>query len=422
MAGVGTVVRLDATMLVEKLRDQLPAGSARNYAAMLVLNHLECYSKKGGLQMEERGRLAVVSLPLEFLYMAWYNDVGIELSERQLELALACMEKLCKSRGQLVFISDTAKSPLGPYTIDFGMFGPFLAFGAVVNRYYELIQLQHGGLSVLMKTYQHTEPHNWDPPLISPSPVSTQLTLSRIYAKGPSGEADSSAWSWLPWRANKSSKDQHLEPFGVLGSTPLPPVEAFPLHIPESTPQFHSIPRQEASVDLSSSGLSCCDSGTISSSGTNESIATTQISALERLEAYLSVLGTPQCEPIIPKPIRKPRLPSLKEAEETAQVRTLQEPVRKPIQFSLQPLTMIIQKKLPELANSNKLRPLRWMTREELNCQSVAQNPVGYRVQILKGNKRLAYLKSNLPKIATSYATRSQMIILVDEGDFGDRS
>ncbi|KAF8677579.1 hypothetical protein RHS04_05939 [Rhizoctonia solani] len=393
MAGVGTVVRLDATMLVEKLRDQLPAGSARNYAAMLVLNHLECYSKKGGLQMEERGRLAVVSLPLEFLYMAWYNDVGIELSERQLEIH----DRLRDVR-------------------------TLLSFGAVVNRYHELIQLQHGGLSALMKTYQHTEPHNWDPPLISPSPASTQPMLSRIYAKGPSGEADSSAWSWLPWRANKSSEEQHLERFGVLGSTPLPPVEAFPLHIPESTPQFHSIPRQEASIDLSSSGLSCCDSGTISSSGTNESIATTQISALERLEAYLSVLGTPQCEPIIPKPIRKPRLPSLEEAEETAQVQTLQEPVRKPIQFSLQPLTMIIQKKLPELANSDKLCPLRWMTGEELKCQCVAQNPVGYRLQVLKGNKRLAYLKSNLPKIATSYATRSQMIILVDEGDFGDRS
>ncbi|KAF8757859.1 hypothetical protein RHS01_03405 [Rhizoctonia solani] len=376
MAGVGTVVRLDATMLVEKLRDQLPAGSARNYAAMLVLNHLECYSKKGGLQMEERGRLAVVSLPLEFLYMAWYNDVGIELSERQLEIH----DRLRDVR-------------------------TLLSFGAVVNRYHELIQLQHGGLSALMKTYQHTEPHNWDPPLISPSPASTQPMLSRIYAKGPSGEADSSAWT-----------------IRSLGINTLTPVEAFPLHIPESTPQFHSIPRQEASIDLSSSGLSCCDSDTISSSGTNESIATTQISALERLEAYLSVLGTPQCEPIIPKPIRKPRLPSLEEAQETAQVQTLQEPVRKPIQFSLQPLTMIIQKKLPELANSDKLCPLRWMTGEELKCQCVAQNPVGYRLQVLKGNKRLAYLKSNLPKIATSYATRSQMIILVDEGDFGDRS
>ncbi|QRW16961.1 hypothetical protein RhiXN_04963 [Rhizoctonia solani] len=408
-------------MLVEKLRDQLPAGSARNYAAMLVLNHLECYSKKGGLQMEERGRLAVVSLPLEFLYMAWYNDVGIELSERQLESWPSHVWKNSANLG--VNLYSLVTQPNSRLIHDrLRDVRTLLSFGAVVNRYHELIQLQHGGLSALMKTYQHTEPHNWDPPLISPSPASTQPMLSRIYAKGPSGEADSSAWSWLPWRANKSSEEQHLERFGVLGSTPLPPVEAFPLHIPESTPQFHSIPRQEASIDLSSSGLSCCDSGTISSSGTNESIATTQISALERLEAYLSVLGTPQCEPIIPKPIRKPRLPSLEEAEETAQVQTLQEPVRKPIQFSLQPLTMIIQKKLPELANSDKLCPLRWMTGEELKCQCVAQNPVGYRLQVLKGNKRLAYLKSNLPKIATSYATRSQMIILVDEGDFGDRS
>ncbi|CAE6458531.1 unnamed protein product [Rhizoctonia solani] len=53
--------------------------------ASLKLSRLLYSRKKNGLRIGEQGRLAVTALSLEILYLAWYNGVGIELSERQLE-------------------------------------------------------------------------------------------------------------------------------------------------------------------------------------------------------------------------------------------------------------------------------------------------------------------------------------------------
>lgn len=38
-----SATHLDATTLVERIRDHLPIGSAQSYAAMLVLNYLITY-------------------------------------------------------------------------------------------------------------------------------------------------------------------------------------------------------------------------------------------------------------------------------------------------------------------------------------------------------------------------------------------
>ncbi|CAE6418187.1 unnamed protein product [Rhizoctonia solani] len=402
-------------MLFEKLRDQLPAGSAQNYAAMLVLNHLESYSKKCGLQMEDRDRLAIASLSLEFLYMAWYNDVGLELSERQLESWPLHVWKNSSNLG--INLRSLVKHP--NLRLIHGRLRDvrtLLSFGAVVNRYYELIQLQDGGLDAFVRTYQPAEPHVWNSSL--PSSAFTGPLRPGTYATNSSTGAGNCAWNWLPWGSEKSSKMPLLKPLEVPGSIPSPPAEVIPLYVSEKAVHFHLVTRQANSS--SSSVIPSRDSGTISSSATNESIATTQISALERLESYLSVLGTPQCEPVRLQPVSKPRLLSLKEAEETAQVRTLQEPIRKPIQLPLAPLTTTTQMGLPGIPNITPIRPLRWMTREELKSRSVTRKPVGYRLEVLKGNKKLPKLRFDLPKTAISNATNSRVII-VDAGGSEDQ-
>ncbi|KDN47077.1 hypothetical protein RSAG8_03854, partial [Rhizoctonia solani AG-8 WAC10335] len=200
---------------------------------------------------------------------------------------------------------------------------------------------------------------------------------------------------------------------------PQPPVEVLRLYIAESTDHFHLVSHETASGNsLSSSLITSCESGLTLSSGTNESIATTQISALERLEAalerleaYLSVLGTPQCEPIKRLLLRKPRLVPLAVAEKAAKVHILEEPFRRRPQLPLVPLTVTVQRELPGPRNK-LIRSLRWMTGEELKSRKVVWKPVDHGLDVLKGNKRLPKPELELVKAMMSRDTEPGIIVV----------
>ncbi|KAH7335457.1 hypothetical protein B0J17DRAFT_770071 [Rhizoctonia solani] len=419
MTHIASAGRPDAITLVEKLKNQLPAGSTQAYAAMLVLNYIDSYSENDGLRMETQDRLAITALSLEFLYMAWYNDVGIELSERQLENWPSHVWKNSANWG--IDLRSLVKQPnLRSMHDRLRDVRTLLSFGAVVNRYYELIQFQTGGLKAFIRTYQPTESVELKPPSLLP--LLPPPPLPKAYSIESNNKTKRPGWNWLPWGImEKTSINQSttpLKPPKIPGPMPRPSVEVLPLYVTDSTAHLHLVSCETASNNsLSSSLIPSCDSGMIS--GTSDRVATTQISALERLEAYLSVLGTPQCEPVKLLSSRKLRLVSLVEAEKAAKASRLQEPVREPIRLPLASLTASVQRELLR-SRSNTATTLRWMTGQELKSREVVWKPVDHRLEVLKGNKRVPKLtlepvKDMMPRDAKSD------IIVVDEAHPGSK-
>jgi hypothetical protein len=275
-----------------------------------------------------------------------------------------------------------------------------------------------GGLDAFIRTYRAGELYDRNLPLGSPSPAFVNTTLPEACTTSLSLEESKHGWNWFPWIGEKPLKNWSMPPFKPLKvpeSTTSAHVEVLPIYTSESTVHFHLVSHPDTLNASSSSVVLSCDSGTMSSSGTNESIATTQISALERLEAYISVLGTPECEPVRPRHVKKYHLFSLEQAEEAARTRGLREPVRKPIQLPLVPLTAIIQGKPLEITNRDSSSTLRWMTGYELRSQNIAWKPVDHRLEVLKGNRNPPKPKLSSPKITKSNATKPQLIIV--DGD-----
>ncbi|KAB5594484.1 hypothetical protein CTheo_2115 [Ceratobasidium theobromae] len=371
-----SATHLDATTLVERIRDHLPIGSAQSYAAMLVLNYLITYSDAYGIQIQERSRPAVTSLSLEFLYLAWCHDVGIELSESQMPHWPPRVWKDSESLG--IDLRLLLKKRHLPNHDKLRDVRTLLSFGALVNHYYESLKAQAGGLDGLKDLFC--------PPTLERLKFPLQ-TIPGTYAFGVDDKTEYSEWGWpFAWKKSPKSESQTslLEPLAIPGSMPPPSMNLLPLYVTETTMHCQDTHGPPPSLLSPASSVSSFPSSSIPSSGTDSSIGT-QISALERLEAYLSVLGTPQCDPIKPIPVKVPRLATLETAEEMIETPNLQEPLRPPTKNPIAPLVTFYQRELPTRVDGST-RPLRWLTAGELRSQK-SQSIVNHRLEVVKGKQ-----------------------------------
>jgi hypothetical protein len=292
-----------------------------------------------------------------------------------------------------------------------------------------LINELKGGFESFKKSYYPVELEHYE----FPGP----RTLPDTYTIDTPNRAGDPGWGWpFAWGKNieKLSKRKlptfPLEPLAIPESKPSPPVGMLPLYVTESMVKFQLDTFKTSSSSTSTSSLtpssmSSLDSATIPSSETDTSIANTQVSALERLEAYLSVLGTPQCEPIKLMPVRKPCLVSLEMAEKIARESKLQEPCQLPIRKPLASLANIHQEELPARVR-DPARPLRWLTAQELKSQR-SPSVVNSRLELVRGMCRLNKHqlkavdkmssldpKSDLPKVLPLNIVKKSKIINID--------
>ncbi|KAG9102956.1 hypothetical protein FRC06_000661 [Ceratobasidium sp. 370] len=144
---------------------------------------------------------------------------------------------------------------------------------------------------------------------------------------------------------------------------PPPPVDLLPFSTADAT--FFPLRMEflpSASTESSSSLLP--DSA---SSWTTESAPDSAVSAMDRLEAYLSVIGTPDCEDIGHIPIRKEPLVSLEKVEQTIGKHRILESVRRTRKEFKHGL--VIAQKDPLSWTASKSCGVRWMTVEELKIR-----------------------------------------------------
>ncbi|KAG8744991.1 hypothetical protein FRC10_009099 [Ceratobasidium sp. 414] len=161
---------------------------------------------------------------------------------------------------------------------------------------------------------------------------------------------------------------------------PPPPVDLLPFSTADTT--FFPL-RMETlpSVSTESSSPLLPDS---TSSWTTESVPDSTVSAMDRLEAYLSVVGTPDCENIGCIPIRIKPLVLLDKVEQTAGKHRLLEPVRRtreeirhgPVIAQMDPLSW----------TANKCCGVHWTSAEELKMRQdkIEAQKVQQRVKELK--------------------------------------
>ncbi|KAG8717538.1 hypothetical protein FRC08_007267 [Ceratobasidium sp. 394] len=347
---------VDAVALAARIRDELPSGTAQHFAAMVILNNLMSYSERYGLLLEHEDRAVVTSLSVEFLYLAWHYGVEIKLNQSHAKYWPLQIWKDSASLGiNLKELVDIRES------IDHDKLRnarTLLSFGAVVNQYFGIIRAQPNGLETFKNSYCPVVP-GLSPVL--PLPPNTPTLQPKPTKLG---------WSWANLWGRSGSRSPGLkppspaiEPLLIPGSMPPPPVDLLPFSTEDTTffpLRMESIP--SASTEASSSLFP--DSA---SSWTTESVPDSTVSAMDRLEAYLSVIGTPDCENVGYIPIRKKPLAPLEEAEQAIGKHRLFEPVRR-TREELGHGPVIAQKD-PLSWTSSKPCGVRWMAAEELKVR-----------------------------------------------------
>ncbi|KAG8699731.1 hypothetical protein FRC09_006415 [Ceratobasidium sp. 395] len=349
---------VDAVALATRIRDELPSGCAKHYAAMVMLNNLMSYSETYGLLLEHEDRAVVASLYLEFLYLAWYYGVEIKLNQSHSKYWPLQIWKDSASLGiNLKELVETRES------IDHDRLRnarTILSFGAVVNQYFGIIRAQPNGLEAFKNSYC--------PVVLGLSPVLPLPSDTPILQPKPSR----SGWSWTnlwgktspqpPETKSPKPPSPTIEPLPIPGSMPPPPTDLLPFSALDTT--FFPLGMESLpSVSTWSSSSFLQDS----TSWTTDDIQDSTVSAMDRLDAYLSVIGTPECVDIEIIPIRKKPLVRIDETEKIAGNHRLMEPVR-PAPKELKHGSIVTQKD-PLSWTATKHCTVRWMTGEELKTR-----------------------------------------------------
>ncbi|KAG9128534.1 hypothetical protein FRC07_003423 [Ceratobasidium sp. 392] len=364
---------VDAVALAARIRDELPSGSAQHYAAMVILNNLMSYSERYGLLLGNEDRAVVASLSVEFLYLAWYYGVDIKLNQSHANYWPLQIWKDAASLGINLEEMVAARGSIDHDKLRNAR--TLLSFGAVASQYFGILRAQPNGLETFKNSYCPVVP-GLSPVLPVPPPSPTlQPKPSR------------SGWSWSSlWGRNSPQPPEPkppspaIEPLSIPGSMPPPPADLLPFSTLDATffpLGLESLP--SVSTESSSSILPDSASWT-----TETTVPESNVSAMDRLEAYLSVIGTPKCENLPVIPIRRKPLVSVDEASQASGKHRLMEPVR-PTRKELENGPIISQKD-PLSWTASKSCAVRWMTAEELKTRQdkIEAQKVQQKVKELK--------------------------------------